>query len=116
MTTTTPQHTPGPWRVRHDGTSSGIYAPSINGYDIARVHGYAERPGGGTMLLGPEHQANAALIAAAPDLLAALVDLLRAADAVHSFGLPHIPPTTADWFRSAQAAAESAIARAQGGQ
>ena len=74
---TTPTHTPGPWGL------TAQYSPLVfshaNGISpyIAQVFFYSE---GETGSLRPEAYANAALIAAAPDLLAeaqALVERLR---------------------------------------
>lgn len=63
------QHTPGPWRVfgatAENGTSNEIHA---DGEFIARVF-----MNGNTL----KREANARLIAAAPDLLAALEKLAR---------------------------------------
>lgn len=70
--TTKAEHTPGPWIVRHGATDSVIHASSVNG-NIACVYGYVVH-GSGTksMSKAGQREANAALIAAAPDLLAAL--------------------------------------------
>lgn len=61
------KHTPGPWEVSTNGTDWDVCAPD-----------------GGDMLVdlrGCENaEANARLIAAAPDLLAALRDLVQYAD------------------------------------
>ena len=74
--TTTAQHTPGPWqmsRQEYDNTHStdlSIYAPvppHNNPKSICRVYGE-----GGLSAIIEERDANAALIAAAPELLAAL--------------------------------------------
>ena len=67
------KHTPGPWRVYGDCDVLGR-----DGDLIAGVHGYD----------AGEDEANAALIAAAPDLARALADLL--ADAVE-MGLDDSP-------------------------
>jgi hypothetical protein len=61
-------HTPGPWKVDFDSPdSAGVIAPDQNANEDNRVvvaHGIA----------GPNFKANAALIAAAPELLEALKD------------------------------------------
>jgi len=69
MTTT---HTPGPWAV-----SAGSYGPEmqINGADGFGVALCADGVGDGVM------ERNARLIAAAPDLLAALQSIVASADA-----------------------------------
>ena len=88
-------HTPGPWTV--DQKTLAVYAPDRHGHAAAvRV---AEC--GRTLLPTAEIAANAALVAAAPDLLAALQ--LIHANAGES----------PEWIRSRIA---PAIARATGGQ
>ncbi len=88
-------HTPGPWTV--DPKTLAVYAPDRHGHAAAvRV---AEC--GRTLLPADEIRANAALVAAAPDLLAALQ--LVYANAGES----------PEWIRSRIA---PAIARATGGQ
>ena len=88
-------HTPGPWTV--DPKTLAVYAPDRHGHAAAvRV---AEC--GRTLLPTAEISANAALVAAAPDLLAALQ--LVYANAGES----------PEWIRSRIA---PTIARATGGQ
>ena len=88
-------HTTGPWTV--DPKTLAVYAPDRHGHAAAvRV---AEC--GRTLLPADEIRANAALVAAAPDLLAALQ--LVYANAGES----------PEWIRSRIA---PAIARATGGQ
>ncbi len=68
MTTTTTTHTPGPWLVFDDLPGGfDIICPDQTG---TVAHVAARRPGEEEI-----ERANAALIAAAPDLLAALKDL-----------------------------------------
>jgi len=63
----TTQHTPGPWRL-----SSGDETEIFSGAKpVARAH-----CGGLTSVKLPEAEANARLIAAAPELLAALVEMV----------------------------------------
>lgn len=98
-------HTPGPWDFKNHGadhffaTNHQYGVASLNKPTrwVAQVEG-----------LGVEAAANARLIAAAPDLLAALKDLLWMADA---------EPTTeedVEWGKKAIAAAKAAIAKANG--
>lgn len=84
-----PKHTPGPWSI----TESCMNAWEIDGLDrsIATVNAVED--------IAPEDEANARLIAAAPDLLAALQDFL------------HADP---DVFAEELAAARAAIAKAEG--
>jgi len=73
------QHTPGPWtatRDKHPGEDRYILNSKGNG-NFGHFQGWAED--GVTM--PEEDAANAALIAAAPDLAAALADAVRAMDA-----------------------------------
>jgi len=73
-------HTPGPWEVRSHGTEEGSYVPiyTEDGLWIAEAMG---RGGLRKSKVGPDKNDeiafNAALIAAAPDLLEALVDALN---------------------------------------
>lgn len=65
------KHTPGPWVVKPAENEQG-------GFDIDSEYGYhiAETIGG----LDDEEEANSRLIAAAPDLLAALQEMVEAND------------------------------------
>ena len=72
------RHTPGPWRVRPGKNSDGEETlfiesdrESIATMDVVSVNG-------GPFVLPPRAWANARLIAAAPDLLAALILCERA--------------------------------------
>lgn len=95
-------HTPGPWTV--DPKTLAVYAPDRHGHAAAvRV---AQR--GLAPLPAAEIAANAALVAAAPDLLAALqhmVDMYQ-----RHFDVMPVAWQTADDI------ARAAIARATGGQ
>ncbi|PAQ00892.1 hypothetical protein LRP31_25380 [Mesorhizobium mediterraneum] len=67
------KHTPGPWQItRYKGRPHAIVAadPDIGAMPIAKVH------------IANDHEANANLIAAAPDMLAILKE---AADFVQPF-------------------------------
>lgn len=78
----TTKHTPGEWRVRHNGVG-GPFISSDNG-TIADVRTF-----GGIHVGGPQHpetMANARLIAAAPDLLEALQVMVRDYTASHADG------------------------------
>lgn len=69
------KHTPGPWIVMHgdNGYPSGISAPGDAG--IPGAVGCIVRNGGIGLPSSDAGKANARLIAAAPDLLAALEEL-----------------------------------------
>ena len=88
MTDTT--HTPGPWRVLH---KRGVFLMDTETLAI----GMADRH-------RKEHVANARLMAAAPDMLAALQEVLPLAE---NWGHPDHPGIVA---------ARTAIARATGGR
>jgi hypothetical protein len=87
-------HTPGPWHAVKNSLNHGIY--DADGNNVAGVKGSS------IALHDRRHAADAALIAAAPDLLAAL----RAVDAHYSGSLDHQPA----YVRLARAA----IAKATG--
>jgi len=69
----TTQHTPGPWAVTTVGSCHGIHPAASDNErdDICRVAPHNYHPDGWQAAKG-EAEANARLIAAAPDLLAAL--------------------------------------------
>lgn len=69
----TTQHTPGPWAVTTVGSCHGIHPAASDNErdDICRVAPHNYHPNGWQAAKG-EAEANARLIAAAPDLLAAL--------------------------------------------
>lgn len=99
MTTNT-KHTPGPWSLRHGGRHDGDRLVTSGGSDICRMDG------------GPnddsETLANARLIAAAPELLDALRNLL-------DWGRDHTSPTQPNSPHALLVAAHAAIANATGG-
>ena len=95
-------HTLGPWTV--DPKTLAIYAPDRHGHAAAVRVAECRR----TLLPAAEIAANAALVAAAPELLAALQSLVGEAD------LGEIDHD--DGTRALLAQARAAIARATGGQ
>ncbi len=66
------KHTPGPWRVAPNRSLSGAIETDFSPFNHTLL--------GCTFGESPVHQANARLMAAAPDLLAALEGVLRVAD------------------------------------
>lgn len=88
-------HTPGPWRIGGEAPHGSVYINSANwfglGTAVVRMASSDEDCAVGT--------ANARLIVAAPDLLAALQALLPDAEANHSGG-----PDTAARLAQARAA------------
>ena len=100
MTDSTTQHTPGPW-VLQDNAGFGVY-----------VYGAGGAFGGGVQVAKVQasvradvQTANAHLIAAAPDLLAALREMVRTCRPT---------PIIEAEGRDALTAARAAIARAEG--
>lgn len=75
----TTQHTPGPWAVTTVGSCHGIHPAASDNErdDICRVVPHNYHPDGWQAAKG-EAEANARLISAAPELLAAIEGLLNA--------------------------------------
>lgn len=93
------KHTPGTWSVSPDNPRK-VVSDSIDGFDPLT----SENLVGGASV-GPFAEGNAHLIAAAPDMLAALKALVLRAE--------H-PDQNADSMGAAIAAARAAVARAEG--
>ena len=80
-------HTPAPWQVQ-DGTLT-VYTLTRSVTNAVAVACRAGRDGGSEIAL-VEAKANATLIAAAPDLLAALTELLEHAECPEAdYSAPH---------------------------
>lgn len=103
------QHTPGPWVADCDGGSFGVYVED-DGREIARLHdkngnfpqsSFADAQ----YLYDGQHEANAHLIAAAPELLTAIEKM------VASFGWQS--PNASPESEAALADARAAIAKAK---
>lgn len=68
-------HTPGPW----EAVGQAVYAQTPQDVDHSRYFGYSERgPHGFLIAESIPHEATARLIAASPDLLAALDGIFTA--------------------------------------
>ncbi len=93
-----PQHTPGPWTVKRQASNYALYGIK-EAHDRARA---AEAEGGDWLR---EAAANTALIAAAPDLLAVLMEMTALAEGP-------VGGVTAEMKRAIIAKARSAIALA----
>jgi hypothetical protein len=103
------QHTPGPWEYREFETEKGVVfdisntKPETGGVDVAYTY---------------SHEANARLIAAAPELLA---DLQQAAATLRGYEALHWAKGTAESIAKAEVNAalaarfEATIARVTGG-
>jgi hypothetical protein len=97
------QHTPGPWVLRDRVYITQASRTEVEIAEILTSDGlYGDEP------LDSVSLADACLIAAAPDLLAALVMVRDADNDAVSDGLPRIP-------NLARASIDAAIARATGG-
>ena len=96
------QHTPGPWNYSGPCEITGRYSIFHNG-PLAYCADTTAKPGDG--------EANARLIAAAPDLLAVLQEAVKVLDyAAFALDAPE-----ASHFRATIADARAAIAKATGG-
>jgi len=104
------KHTDGPWRCNVDkrGYALGVIAPQ-----------HAKRPGGIVSVVrdrgiglpsSEEGKANMRLIAAAPDLLAALKSMISISDRMRNDGAHQ------DEVASSEKRARAAISRAEGGR
>lgn len=77
-------HTPGPWLQSHHKVSADAYSTQVytsDGEVVCTLHWYPKPNGRGN--IGTYREANARLIAAAPDLLAACKALQMEAAARH---------------------------------
>ena len=111
-----PNHTPAPWILDHNGH---VYSqPHYQRADFTDKEGKTVEYMAGLVALpygvnGMDHDANARLIAAAPDLLAALIELITVEDArfnMENHGLPDGVELTN------LIAARAAISKATGGE
>ena len=105
--TTQNTHTPGPWTVEHCRNEDGSPFLSISGQGPLGAWLADIQPGsinGKPLDVTQMHEANARLIAAAPDLLAALKEMTE---------LKHFTATRSE-KESADAKARAAIAKAKG--
>lgn len=111
------QPTSGTWFARDDGTNAQIISPEAGDYAIALIYS-----GGGTSR-DKKGQANARLIAAAPDLLEACRQMIgldlregtserlqRRSDETHGDGITE----EGAWYLDAIVNAREAIAKAEG--
>jgi len=98
-------HTPAPWKVLIDEDNKyplSVIDPATENHPQGPVHICNINPN-----LGTESEANAALIAAAPDLLAVLCEMLGAAET-------DLLDDKSNVWRSAMNDARTAIAKAKG--
>ena len=98
---TTTQHTPGPWIV--DVAAFSCYR-SISTSARPPYEQICELPFLEPNIYDAERSANASLIAAAPELLSALVEMLEASERPHP----------EKWYSNVRSVARAAIAKAKG--
>lgn len=98
------QHTPGPWWLQADGAGWYVECTPERGHSVAYVRAEAGEDDPDTP--DAEKEANARLIAAAPDLLEALWAMVTSFHAVE-YMEPHM--------QEASNMARAAIAKAEGG-
>ncbi len=98
------KHTPGPWRIKQSDSGHWFVVSGGTGNPIAQTLRKVWRT---------EDEANARLIAAAPDLLAALEKLAQYADTCELF-LRETHPGKADALGKRVSCARAAIAKAKG--
>ena len=99
----TAQHTPGPWHIGKRTFAPYIYGPK--GEEVAGPSGFTSGH--------EETQANARLIAAAPDLLAALEEIASRQISVQGYNSPSALLLR---LASVQSLARATIARATGAE
>lgn len=108
-------HTPGPWNLElpDDSADFTLSTIDVDADDEGRVRDYGRSIIEGTLVSGTteEIEANARLIAAAPDLLAALSNFF-CSDCATRAGQPHYPPMRQTCPSCAEA--RTAIAKATG--
>ena len=100
------KHTPGPWAIEQDGPWT-----LVRGYDVELQSEDYPGPLVCTPADNGSTQANARLIAAAPDLLAALLEISRCCDERASFDGD---PAMKRWCAATSEVARAAIAKAEG--
>ena len=104
------QHTPGPWRVYRSPDGSAIIGIGVNRPGDPDHGAGITDPRFGLWGSGAEREANARLIAAAPDLLSALkLFRTKVYNAALCSGMDH------EWATEACSLADAAIAKAEGG-
>lgn len=112
-TSTKNTHTPGPWHIIHEPTLN-TYHIRVEDLDAAPVASLFYSSGGSRPQLSRELiDANAALIAASPDMLAALQGIIRSAAYESGQAEPSLRELTVGI--KYLDAARAAIAKAEGG-
>ena len=96
------QHTPGPWRV---SLTDDTVVVDATGHEVAAIDGDYNDPD-----TWPLMEANARVIAAAPDLLSALRCAKALLDNINEFGACNSP----EIYDAADTAVRAAIAKAEG--
>jgi hypothetical protein len=102
------KHTPGPWRLN----GRAVESPKRMGLSVAQAtSGMAAGSRGSARIDEAEAIANARLIAAAPDMLEALVAAKELADVMEGLTSGR---SDDEWVWAAQATINAAIAKAEG--
>jgi hypothetical protein len=110
--TKTEKHTPGPWKVLHykwTDKGGGDFVGRIDGPNGEKVYG------GAASFHAINNLANAHLIAAAPELLAALFSTTEELQRLRDVLLPHYEDKIGEPDKLVLEEAEAAIAKATGG-
>jgi hypothetical protein len=104
------KHTPGPWKLDRDELHYGSLSTVVAGKKSKRFPGYQMFVDVGGLADVNEQEANARLIASAPELLEALKDLLRDIDTIDEFAINNtVLPMWEDIER-----AKALVAKAEG--
>jgi hypothetical protein len=74
------KHTPGPWKLEHDELHYGSLSIVVAGEKSNKFPGYQMLVNVGGFAGVDEQEANASLIASAPELLGALKEIVELAD------------------------------------
>ena len=101
------KHTPGPWTIVGDTDAAEAYVCGLDGCEVAQLVDTVHPPA--------ERLANARLIAAAPDLLAACGNVNEEWHLAHDALKRGDTETVFKFLNSWQDATRAAIARAEGG-
>ena len=106
------KHTPGPWEVKRSrsGYPYRIYAPNADDHRNGAVGRDVTRWGAFSLPSSKEAEANARLIAAAPDLLEALREIAKGEGPFSTDRLTHAE----NCIEAMQEIARVAIAKAEG--
>ena len=103
------KHTPGPWTVTADGAGWYIECAPERGHSVAYIMAEIGEEDPDTS--DDEKEANARLIAAAPDLLALVLEMF--AESEKGMAMLGIPMLSANWHNKAKTVIASTISNAE---